>query len=315
VPDADLVRRGEAVSLTHYVVIRRDLTLGEFAAQLAHAGEAYALRAQLEEIRHVWKRNRDGNDTLHEPRTARMDETAFEFNETIAIVKGARNEAKLLKLEKRLLDSNVHHVAIREETGPGGRRLAGQLTCISLMPSSDPVLRELLNDFQEVRGLDPISSPGSSVKSADALSSEVAGSLPAPPSGPFVQADIAQTDSPATARAEHSLAKGEVAGSNPAGGSIPPPDEVFEVRDGVGFFFRHWSFRAEEGGLAEPPSVGLTDGEFPVVLLTGPHPLEGLMMTPDDAVALADDLVGAAIEARHNADSIAQALKDHAAPR
>jgi hypothetical protein len=34
---------------TQIVVIRRDLTLGEYSAQLAHAGEAYLLRRDAEQ--------------------------------------------------------------------------------------------------------------------------------------------------------------------------------------------------------------------------------------------------------------------------
>lgn len=139
----------EAAKLIHYVVIRRDLAFGEYSAQLAHAGEAYYLRC------------------LHDrPAQDRGDATLF-FNQTTCIVKGARNEAKLLKLEKQLIAAVVPHVAIREEEGERGRRIAGQLTCISLMPSNDPALRKLLNDFVEIKGLDPISSPDSSRESTD----------------------------------------------------------------------------------------------------------------------------------------------------
>jgi len=130
--------------LVHYVIIRRDLTLGEYSAQLAHAGEAYALRRDQEQ------QAIGQSPSLGAERHPQI----MQFNMTTCIVKGARNEAKLLKLEKQLIAVSVPHVAIREETGPGGRRLAGQLTCISLMPSSDPALRDLLNNFQEIKALD-----------------------------------------------------------------------------------------------------------------------------------------------------------------
>lgn len=146
--------------LTHYVVIRRDLTFGEYSAQLAHAGEAYVL---------VVTPKISGHD--HPP--------PFEFNQTIAIVKGIRNEGRLLKLEAALIAEGVPHVAIREETGEKGGRIAGQLTCISILPQErSEKLDRLLTGIHTIQGLDPIR--GSSVQSADSSRSEAAGSTPAP---------------------------------------------------------------------------------------------------------------------------------------
>ena len=127
--------------LTHYVVIRRDLTFGEYSAQLAHAGEAYAVRRDLEQHPAIFF------DTPQVPHKMAL-------NETIAVVKGARNEGKLLKLEAALAAAKVPHVAIREERGPGGGRLAGQLTCISLMPTEREKVEQLLRDFHNIQGLD-----------------------------------------------------------------------------------------------------------------------------------------------------------------
>ena len=130
--------------LTHYVVIRRDLTFGEYSAQLAHAGEAYQL--------------------LHDPMVRALVDVAGEerrYNETIAVVKGARNEGKLLKLEAALAAAKVPHVAIREERGPGGGRIAGQLTCLSLMPTEREKVEQILREFHNIEGLDgPKPIPG-----------------------------------------------------------------------------------------------------------------------------------------------------------
>lgn len=149
------------MSLVHYVVMRRDLTLGEFAAQLTHGGEAYALRRDIEGARGSYIR-REGVDVLEDPRSADIDlSDDFEYDKTTAIVKGARNEAKLLKVEKLLIDAKVPHVAIREETGPKGGRLAGQLTCVSVMPTEDAdgKVRALLSDFVFIEKLDGPKAP------------------------------------------------------------------------------------------------------------------------------------------------------------
>lgn len=121
------------MALTHYVVIRRDLTFGEYSAQLAHAGEAYFQLAVLS-----------------------PNGSSFNYNQSFAQVKGIRNEARLLTLEKKTIAANIPHVAIREDIN--GRRLDGQLTCISFMPrdDSDGMLRKFLNDYQRISGLDRV---------------------------------------------------------------------------------------------------------------------------------------------------------------
>jgi hypothetical protein len=121
--------------LTHYIVIRRDLTFGEYSAQLAHAGEAY---------------------TLLSGGGAR-----FALNETVAVVKGARNEKRLLKLEQAIRAAGFPHVAIREELGEKGGRLAGQLTCISLMPCDRELVEPIVREFHTIEALDaPTVLPG-----------------------------------------------------------------------------------------------------------------------------------------------------------
>ncbi len=121
--------------LTHFIIIRRDLTFGEYSAQLAHAGEAYVL---------VVTPKISGSD--HPP--------PFQFNDTICVVKGSRSEARLNKLGQRLQEAGIPFVGIREETGEKGGRLAGQLTCISLMPTEREKVEHLLNDFHNIEALD-----------------------------------------------------------------------------------------------------------------------------------------------------------------
>jgi hypothetical protein len=127
--------------LTHYVVIRRDLTLGEYSAQLAHAGEAYVLAVT--------------------PKICGHDQPPpFEFNQTTAIVKGIRNEGRLRKLQGQLVAAGIPHVAIIEETGEKGGRLAGQMTCISLMPTSREKVEPFVREIHTIEALDgPKTSP------------------------------------------------------------------------------------------------------------------------------------------------------------
>lgn len=111
--------------LTHYVVIRRDLTFGEYSAQLAHAGEVYA-----------------------------MMPSGFRANETTAVVKGIRNEGRLRKLHGQLIAAGVPHLAIIEEAGEKGGRLAGQMTCISLLPSPREQVEPYVREIHTIVGLD-----------------------------------------------------------------------------------------------------------------------------------------------------------------
>src|SRR4051812_29769849 len=108
--------------LVHYIVIRRDLTFGEYSAQLAHAGEAYYMRAVEERSRSI---------------------TKLEYNMVTAIVKGIRNEGRLRKLQGELIAAGIKHIAIVESEDPPTlgildsterRSLKGQMTCVSLMP-------------------------------------------------------------------------------------------------------------------------------------------------------------------------------------
>lgn len=135
--------------LTHYVVIRRDLTFGEYSAQLAHAGEAYALRRDHEaELRSI------ANARLADPFGGVAPYEVMGLNTTVAVVKGARTEHRLVRLEQALLAAKVPHVAIRGEQGENGGRLAGQLTCISLMPAERDQVEPFVREFHTINGLD-----------------------------------------------------------------------------------------------------------------------------------------------------------------
>jgi hypothetical protein len=141
--------------LTHYIIARRDLTVGDLVAQVAHAaGESFFLLrpstirslglkpggvaglipaegstlipGRLEKERP----SSNGNVAGSSPAPGAID-----IDNTIVVVLGARNEHRLLRLEKELIEGAVAHVAIRETDGPhagppnGGRLGAGTQSC------------------------------------------------------------------------------------------------------------------------------------------------------------------------------------------
>jgi len=134
--------------LTHYIVVRRDLPLGEVLAQLAHAaGESFfLLGTKSESGRSV----HDGRGMAFERTNDRILKGLFRPHETIAIVLGARNEHRLRKLEQTLLAHQVPHVAVVETDGA----LAGQLCAIGLLPASKGDVAHHVADFHMLRELD-----------------------------------------------------------------------------------------------------------------------------------------------------------------
>lgn len=123
--------------LTIVVVARRDQTFGEFVVSVAHAAS---------EAGYVRRRHEESSVG-----------SRLELNNVDAIVKGARNEQKLLKLKAALEQADIPHVAVREEEFDkrGNRyRLAGQVTAIGIMPAGRERVAVLVNDFHIVEVLD-----------------------------------------------------------------------------------------------------------------------------------------------------------------
>lgn len=116
-----------SLNLVHYIVVRRDLPIGVTYAQIAHAaGESFYQfgSGSSEKERAVSNCEAAG---LSPARSS-----TFNPSMTIAVVLGARNESRLLKLEGELLAARVPHVAIREVDAP----YAGQLMAIGLEPGT-----------------------------------------------------------------------------------------------------------------------------------------------------------------------------------
>lgn len=154
--------------LTHYIVVRRDLPLGVLAAQVTHAaGESFYKLACVAQVREHPVSNREvagsspaaGSTSFpgsSEKERVDNDEAAgsipargatFDPSETYAIVLGARNESRLLKLERALREAGVPHVAVREPDSPYN----GQLMAVGLVPAPAHELRRHVADFHMLR--------------------------------------------------------------------------------------------------------------------------------------------------------------------
>lgn len=130
--------------LTHYIIVRRDLPLGVALAQVAHAaGESFYKLTGRSLTKAPAMGLEDVGGTPTDPAT-------FDAHRTIVVVLGARNEHRLLKLERTLTSCGVAHVAIREPDEPWN----GQLMAIGLVPGDREVLSGLFRDYQTLRELD-----------------------------------------------------------------------------------------------------------------------------------------------------------------
>lgn len=107
--------------ITHYIVVRRDLPFGLVLANIAHAaGESMFI-----------------SGTRHE------ELPSFNPHEALAIVLGARNEGRLLRLERSLIASRVEYIAIREHDAPYN----GALMAIGIVPGPRHLLSKHVREF------------------------------------------------------------------------------------------------------------------------------------------------------------------------
>lgn len=158
--------------LTHYIVVRRDLPLGVMLAQVTHAaGESFYKLADVAQEREHPVFNREvtrssrvvGSTSFPgssvqsaEPQGAEVAGSTpapgatFNPSDTFAVVLGARNESRLLKLERALCEAGVPHVAVREPDSP----YFGQIMAIGLVPASKDSVSQHLRDFHMLRELD-----------------------------------------------------------------------------------------------------------------------------------------------------------------
>lgn len=149
--------------LHHYIVVRRDLPTAVICAQIAHAaGESFyqlaqAGVAQLSERREARKSGPEvggGNPSSGSIIGGALDAasgvnpdspaTLPDPSRTVVVILGARNEAKLRRLERQLVLAGIMHVAVREPDKPWD----GALMAIGLMPGLKADLSACVNEFQ-----------------------------------------------------------------------------------------------------------------------------------------------------------------------
>lgn len=132
------------MTLTHYIVVRRDLPVGVLLAMVAHAaGESfYRLRPDSSEKEHLLSKQ-------EVPGLSPGRGSTFNPAETIAVVLGSRNEGRLTKLANALHHAGVPYVGIHEVDGP----FAGQLMAIGVVPGDKDRISPLVNDFHMLRDI------------------------------------------------------------------------------------------------------------------------------------------------------------------
>lgn len=128
--------------LTHYIIVRRGLTLGQTVAQVAHAaGESfYLLHSGVAQL-------------LERPAPARVSAevgganpstgATFDPSRTVVVVLGARSEAKLLTLARKLTADRIPHVVIAEPDPP----FNNSVTAVGLAPGDKDTLLPYVKDF------------------------------------------------------------------------------------------------------------------------------------------------------------------------
>lgn len=151
---------------THYVVVRRDLALGVLLAMIAHAaGESfYKLASHTWTVPSMMATAAPSGGLSLRPSSSEKEQhvfsvqvggssppwgSTFEPSHTVAIVLGARNEGRLVKLEAALLANGIAHAAIRETEGEH----AGQLMAVGLIPGPKETLSAFVNSFHMLREL------------------------------------------------------------------------------------------------------------------------------------------------------------------
>lgn len=101
--------------LYHYIIVRSDLPLGALAAQITHAA----------------------GESVIEPVPSG----------THAVVLAVPNQAKLLALERKLIDLNIPHAAIREPDEPWNN----ELMTIGLKPTHKHLVKKVLSNLSLLR--------------------------------------------------------------------------------------------------------------------------------------------------------------------
>lgn len=143
--------------LVHYVIVRRDLTVGQVCAQTVHAaGESVALLYAGSSGRVLGSSNvnREVGGANPSQRAIYGSGVAEDFgpvganpasraslpNDTIACVLSVRNDSRLLTLSRKLKSIGAQHVLIREPD------LGNQATAIGIVPCRREQVGRALKD-------------------------------------------------------------------------------------------------------------------------------------------------------------------------
>jgi peptidyl-tRNA hydrolase len=105
--------------ITHYVIVRQDLSLGSQFAQFQHAS---------------------GESFDKSPVKCRNDDDIV-----YAVALYASNEYELLKLEQKLIKANICHQAIREPD------IGNQLTAIGIVPQKRKLVKPFVGNFKPIK--------------------------------------------------------------------------------------------------------------------------------------------------------------------
>jgi hypothetical protein len=153
-------------TLTHYVVVRRDLPFGVILSMIAHAaGESFYKLASCTmtvagdlAIGTMASGGYCSPSSVLERQTFSLEvggsipsgSSTLDPSTTIAVVLGARNQARLDKLAQALLAEMVPCVEIRETDG----EFAGQLMAIGIVPGDKAFLAPFVRDFHMFREME-----------------------------------------------------------------------------------------------------------------------------------------------------------------
>ena len=140
------------MDLTHYVIVRRDLTVGQTCAQIVHAaGESAALYAlSSEKERRIFNPEVGGSSpsgrAIREPdrdgvsRAGANPASRAIPLDTIAVVLSVRNASRLLRLTRALARLGVVFVLVREPD------LGNEPTAIGIVPCPRDLVGRALKD-------------------------------------------------------------------------------------------------------------------------------------------------------------------------
>lgn len=130
------------IEFTQYIIVRRDLPRGTMCAQVAHAaGESFVLTYPRSSVKEQPASEQDVRGVGGSSPSAGANPL-----HTIVVVLGVRDEARLLRLERRLLRGGVSHVAIREPDEP----YHGALTAIGIPPGPREPLAKYLHKLNPI---------------------------------------------------------------------------------------------------------------------------------------------------------------------